>query len=495
MLFLLLILMITPCLFQLHNQENYGKMDTHVASYALSVMKRSFTIGKPIGFTSVNIGISWNSCQKSSDVLLETVSDSQHWPIYIFNKEYPEETNSNTGLTRYGYILFVCSGSDNDTRHGDSREDEESDNYANNGDKISEDEVEEDEDEDEESEEDLLSRLSYIISEVIMKKGKKLIYYHTKILIILSGTGTEGASVIAKSIFKVLWDLAKITNVALIAGSYREYKLGEQDQYLESYTWFPYQGNCFEVHEIELLDKRILADSNNSTELNFFPSKFPSDFLGCTMKISALGVSPYIVIKNSTDENGNEVYHDSGLPSELLQSFARRYNITISYNKPMQSFNLFETLGYLEELSTNKTDFVVGNIPLFQITENFMDFTIPCIFEIMKLELPCPRTMSRIKRTTSIFTNNTWMMLGLIYLLSAIMLQLMSNIIKQRERSESHCFRNISMCLYCAWAVLLGISVPEMPRTHSVRWFFFSLCLLLFCCDNGVSSVFHNVPC
>ena len=59
----------------------------------------------------------------------------------------------------------------------------------------------------------------------------------------------------------------------------------------------------------------------------------------------------------------------------------------------------------------------------------------------------------------------------------------MSNIRKIFGKGESTDFRKISQCFYNAWAILLGVSVSEMPKTQSVRWFFiFYVCYCFAVC-------------
>ena len=100
---------------------------------------------------------------------------------------------------------------------------------------------------------------------------------------------------------------------------------------------------------------------------------------------------------NFTDEKGNKIYNDSGLSPEMLQSFARTYNVTISLDDPTESFERISTVEILEGLIKNKIDFLV-HVPWLAIPASYTDLaTDPIIFESLLAEIPCLRSTTRIK--------------------------------------------------------------------------------------------------
>ncbi|KAJ9595014.1 hypothetical protein L9F63_013680 [Diploptera punctata] len=72
----------------------------------------------------------------------------------------------------------------------------------------------------------------------------------------------------------------------------------------------------------------------------------------------------------------------------------------------------------------------------------------------------------------SIFSVGTWSLLGLVYLLAGVTLWLIANVRTEIVPKETVGFKRILLCFYSAWAVLLSVSVPEMPRSRYVRLVF-----------------------
>jgi len=52
---------------------------------------------------------------------------------------------------------------------------------------------------------------------------------------------------------------------------------------------------------------------------------------------------------------------------------------------------------------------------------------------------------------------------------------------------EAHTYRSLSHCFYNAWAVLMGVSVPQLPNTSNLRVFF----LLYVCYCFAISTAFQ----
>ena len=482
-LVILLSVKILFCISPLNSKEFFEERYTHLTSYVTSIMCKHFSFDKTVGFTRISSPTSCRTCENSLDLLLEQIADLQHWPLIILDVDYAKEPTSSTIVLRDGYVLFLCLIPDEKNAHEDKetsfavgvihgRNESNYEDYNSVKDEETEMEEEDPDEEEEQEENDPM--------EILEKMLKNLFRYNainsnTKFLIVLSGMEPEEISpTLTKTIFEVLWETARIINVVLVDGTIRELPyVDDRRKYLESYTWFPYiDGNCHRVANIELLDQSAFGDTENTSDVDFFPGKLPNNFQGCLMLITPYGVTPYAIVSNYTDDKGNTVYNDNGLGSELVQLFAEKYNVTTKIVNPKLNFGMEETGELLLGIQENEADFAVGVIPVIRLFQDHMDTSIPIIFEVVRVLLPCPRTVPRVERIMSIFTKATWISLGLFYLLAGFILWLISNKRKALGNSESNSFKKIAQCFYSAWATLLGVSVPEMPRTESVRWFF-----------------------
>ncbi|KAJ9595012.1 hypothetical protein L9F63_013678 [Diploptera punctata] len=211
-----------------------------------------------------------------------------------------------------------------------------------------------------------------------------------------------------------------------------------------------------------------------------------NDFLGYKLRMISLGMDPYIIITNSTDENGTTVYDDNGLGSNTFKLFAEKYNITIAFLEPIETFDLMSIAASLQGSITNELDYAVGVIPIHPQLGSFLDLSVAYTFEHLRMQIPCPKQIPRIERIVSIFSVVTWIMLMVIYLLGSLTLWFVSNVHIHNHRMESISSRNIMQCFYNAWAIFLGVSVTEIPRTCNVRLLF----IFYVCYCYAMSMVF-----
>ncbi|KAJ9594453.1 hypothetical protein L9F63_014065 [Diploptera punctata] len=101
----------------------------------------------------------------------------------------------------------------------------------------------------------------------------------------------------------------------------------------------------------------------------------------------------------------------------------------------------------------------------------YSDCSVPYMRESVRLQIPCPNPIPKVKRVISIFTVPSWFMLGFVYLIVSLTMWIISNIMKTWN-FEPDCFRKVADSLYNSWAILLGVSVTELPTSPYVRFLF-----------------------
>ncbi|KAJ9578351.1 hypothetical protein L9F63_005418 [Diploptera punctata] len=310
--------------------------------------------------------------------------------------------------------------------------------------------------------------------------GFKAFDSKTKIIVFTPNSSVSTLE-FAKQICEIAWFVARIINIVVVVYYQNYYSnnvfiSGQQERhevFIETYTWFPYVGgNCRDVTEVTMVEKHILQELKIFSDYAFFPDKIPKNFYGCTMNISALGIPPYIIIGNYTDINGKLVYYDSGLGSELLKLFAKKYNITISFNQPETKFGIRETANIYLNIAEGITDFAVGTVAALPVRMKYIDCSTPLINEVIKIGAPCPKQLERVQMIVRIFTPTVWLGIGLVFLFACSIIWLISNSHHKNEIVESTPFRRFTYCLHMTWAIILGISIPQLPKSNAVRYVF-----------------------
>ncbi|KAJ9595635.1 hypothetical protein L9F63_013187 [Diploptera punctata] len=261
--------------------------------------------------------------------------------------------------------------------------------------------------------EDLSDKLNYLLD---------VEAYDSKTKFIVFVTNSSTSLHLAKSIFNVAWKIARIVNIVVVVFCYGTYlndtelavtRLHEMS--LESYIWFPYHDkDCKDVTNVKLIEKKTLDEISNLTRIDYYPLKIPKDFCGCSMKVTPYGIPPYTIVNNYTDANGNEVYEDNGLSSELLKLFAQVYNITLLFRKSPNKFGIVQTANVFLDAVVGNTDFVVGAVVLLPVVTRYVDCSIPLTYESLKILAPCPTQLERVHKMVTIFTPTAWLSIGLV---------------------------------------------------------------------------------
>jgi hypothetical protein len=67
---------------------------------------------------------------------------------------------------------------------------------------------------------------------------------------------------------------------------------------LKLYSWFPFKlGWCGEVQDAILIDEWLFENNGTFSEnADLYPSKVPKNFVGCPIKVGAIGIDPYVIM-------------------------------------------------------------------------------------------------------------------------------------------------------------------------------------------------------
>ena len=101
--------------------------------------------------------------------------------------------------------------------------------------------------------------------------------------------------------------------------------------------------------------------------------------------------------------------------------------------------------------------------------------------------LPCPKAIPGTEKVLTTFSLSVWLTIGLVLLLTTAVFWCAGNVPYRYECNKSHTYQSLSNCLHNVWAVFVAVSVPQQPRTSTLRIFFF----LYVCFCFAISTVFQ----
>lgn len=302
-----------------------------------------------------------------------------------------------------------------------------------------------------------------------------------KFLVVVAENHREGVDKVAFKIIKELWEIYRVLNVVVLIPQTRNIApvTESRDQNtmtstFDLYTWFPYQSEstCAEVEDAVLIDRWILEEEGHFLKkASLFPTKIHKNFHGCPLKVSAIDVLPLFMRNNYTDEENTTKYEYYGLEAECCKLITKTLNMTPIF-LPILSFGLASRVDVLGDLVNGDTDVTFGAYPLHELVYPSADPTVSYIDSYMNWYVPCGKPVPRMEKITQIFKASVWLMLGLIFILSVIVIWLGARSAENYSLKESPSYMTICKSTQNIWAIFIGLAATDMPRTAKVRSYF-----------------------
>jgi hypothetical protein len=249
-------------------------------------------------------------------------------------------------------------------------------------------------------------------------------------------------------------------------------------------------GSCGEAQKVILLDEWVMEHNGRFAEnADLYPTKVPKNFMGCPIKVGTIGIDPYVIItENYTQNYGSLAYRLTGFTVEILKFLCEEMNLTAFFLAPSLNLDFYSFASVKADLSDCISDVLTGTIPLVPayVTAEY-DATIPFMHESMKMFVPCPKAIPGTQKLMTTFSLSVWLTMGLVLLLTTAVFWCAGNVSYRSVCNETHTYQSLSHCFHCAWAVFLGVAVPQQPTTSTLRAFF----LLYVCFCFAISTVFQ----
>jgi len=257
----------------------------------------------------------------------------------------------------------------------------------------------------------------------------------------------------------------KILNVIILVPA------SGQHHTLDIYSWFPYKsptGECGQIRTVILVDQWIMHKSGYFTRNSpLFPIKIPYDLGKCPLTVTTFPFPPFTVVGNQKNT------YEGGFEIRLLEFIAAAMNMSIVYTDPPpdlwgQKLENGSWTGMNGHLTLDRADIGVGGTVLSQEDAAELDFTVSHGSLGFKWVVPCAKTFPRWKSVTRVYSLAAWLSIILTILFAAIVLMCLARYVDR----ELTLYKNLTGCLLCSWAVMLGVSAGSLPRSGYVRSFF-----------------------
>jgi len=257
------------------------------------------------------------------------------------------------------------------------------------------------------------------------------------------------------------------------------------------YTWFPYQSSnrCTEVNDITLLDSWVISAQGHFTNnTDLFPRKISNSLNGCPMKAVVRNCGWNLTtnyIQNSYS-NGSVVTYVKGLEMDLLRLVLKQVNMTFIHVPTPGGFEcgIEKTHNLTRAMNRRKVYIAVGHVGTHFLSDPFLDSSNYYYFIGVSWYVPCSLKNPRWSSIFRILSVELWLVLLPSIVIAAILSTLLG---RYSCTSEWQGYKTLSSSLTNVWAVILGVAVPTMPRTPSVR----SLFLAWVCFSVAFSTVFQ----
>jgi hypothetical protein len=317
-----------------------------------------------------------------------------------------------------------------------------------------------------------------------------------RFLVVVTDFGVQSPEILATNITEILWENYKISNsLMMIPTAFQPNSTNRGREYsLNLYSWFPYEsGECGTFKEVVLLHRCVLRNYGCLfTDISLFPSKVPLNIHGCPLRISTWEAEPNTIQIHTTEPkngNGSEVYDYRGVEIEFILLLSKAMNMSVEFlaPPPVKGYLLEFYFHALTSILDGKADIAIGHFPLHYLPLSYGEPTVPYTYTSFRWYVPCARAVRRVDSIMNLFTASAWLVSVLVLVLSAILFWGIANSPCRRLTEESSTYKTLSKSFNNVWAVLVGVSVAQMPRTFRLRAFF----SLFVCYSFAMNTIFQ----
>jgi hypothetical protein len=291
-----------------------------------------------------------------------------------------------------------------------------------------------------------------------------------RFVVIVTDLDSDSPPSMALQIYETMWMEYSVTDNVILMSDRSKKKA------LDLYSGFPYEtGNCKQIKEVSLIDQWIFEDNGIfCNKQNLFPHRLQKDLQNCVIRVATIGFHPFVtLLENHTTADGSGVYDVRGMSVEFIRLSFDKMNATAMFLPPSLDLSFEASYREVSNLMSRQSDILVGIVPLMPVVvTTFSEPSIPYIYDAVKWFIPCPKHIPRVHKIMTMYNTSVWLTMILVFIVSGVVFWCSTKRAYRLEIMESNALRTISNCIYSSWAIFIGVSVPEMPKSWRLRTFF-----------------------
>ena len=310
-----------------------------------------------------------------------------------------------------------------------------------------------------------------------------------KFLIIIIGESSESPVEISRSIIKALWEYYKISEIViLIPVEWNNSKVSKiyNNSRINLYTWKPYQSTteCAEVKNVNLVDTWVLKDSGFSENISLYNYGIPKYFYGCPLRVTAMSLPPFII------EHNTENLKFSGYDERVIHLICQTMNMSLVHVTTQPGTEIEVRMNALQDLIGGVTDVISGGYVFHPAITPFADPVESFMENIVEVYVPCGTPASRVKKISQIFKLSVWLLIGVQFILSVMVISIISNLMSKISKETA---LSISNSVHIVYAIMLSVSLTKLPFSNEQRLFFLMLIWYAFSLSVVFQTFFTSV--
>lgn len=294
----------------------------------------------------------------------------------------------------------------------------------------------------------------------------------------------SNAEKVAQSILEGLWKW-RIVKVVVVLPTSEPYHIQEVSHKhkksaspLDIFALFPHKQphNCTNFQSVFTMQQCLVTPHFLHDSSPFVPA-FPSNLEGCPIAVSPMVYEPFVFGPDvvTTDKNSTVLHYKDGFEIKLLNLISTEINSSLVFlPQPSKvemwgrSFQNGTWTGVKGNVVHGRADLCVCASILSEDATAVMDPTVTYFKGGFVWVVPYPDRFPRWLSVFRVFTSFVWLQMIVTIVFVSFVLWCLPRIpINQVDAT-----RNISANICDAWAVVLGVSLPQLPRSVYIRIFF-----------------------
>jgi hypothetical protein len=294
----------------------------------------------------------------------------------------------------------------------------------------------------------------------------------------------SNAKKVAQSILEELWKwrIVKVTVVLPTSEPYHVQEVSHKHKKsappLHIFVFFPHKQphNCTNFQSLFTMQQCPVNPHFLHNSAPFVPT-FPSNLEGCPIAVSTFVYEPFVFgpVTVTTDNNSTVLRYKDGFEIKLLNLISKEINASVVFLPPPPKVEMwgrhFENgtwTGIKGNVIHGRADLCLCATVTTEDAAALMDPTVTYFRGGFVWVVPYPARFPRWLSVFRVFTSLAWLQMIVTIVFVSFVLWCLPRIpINQVDAT-----RTISANICDACAVVLGVSIPQMPRSVYIRIFF-----------------------